>query len=270
MCGALSSRDSLRCVRVRDVPNPHPVGCGAVVVSPTPSGRTYHGMFFRRDRDAPGPYALTRAPSSPLLPPSPIPVVANGSPGLGHRNLELYEEQRWLGDADADLAAYLDHGDGTNHERYWNMTAEAAAAAAAAASAYDDDGDFFSLHGAGGGLWAGDGAGDDTVGRPAGYGDAYGSGAAGFAPDEEWEADDARFAGEGEFFGHRDGAAAAVDPFRRGLKDLFPGVPWAEVWGEWGKEGERVFDETCYQRIERVMPVRGGDRCVWRSLFGWR
>lgn len=28
------------------------------------------------------------------------------------------------------------------------------------------------------------------------------------------------------------------------------------VWGDWGQQGERVFDETCYVRHEQVMSVR--------------
>lgn len=61
---------------------------------------------------------------------------------------------------------------------------------------------------------------------------------------------------EGEF----DGDAAAVIRGRRELQSkkgaVSTGTPWAEVWGAWGMEGERTFDDTCYQRRETVIPVR--------------
>lgn len=157
-------------------------------------------------------------------------------------------------------------------EYYWNITAAASEA---------DDGDSFGIsagsdraivwdHGrtakvAREGAAAGNAAkhaadwrGDGVEERPwADY--SYGSRLGGFGMEEE-----ALFAGERGFdydVGDVDGDAAvagAVDPSRRSLakkRAVFPGVPWADVWGEWGKDGERVFDETCYQRRERVTPV---------------
>ena len=48
-----------------------------------------------------------------------------------------------------------------------------------------------------------------------------------------------------------------------------------QVWGEWGQEGARTFDDTCYMRHEEILPVRkcslifgfGIRRGIWEDLL---
>lgn len=196
------------------------------------------------------PCPLSRSRSRFPLRPPPLP-------GIRHRNLQLHQEHGRI----ADDLFFDNHLDSV--ERYWNTSA-----AATERTAVADDG-VFEQYGAAAGLESGS---SWNLERTAVAGSAaeYMAGWGGSDGVEERPAADyayGRFAmeeGEGAKgldydYGDDDGEAP-VDPARRRLvgakRNVFPGVPWAEVWGPWGKEGERIFDETCYQRMERVTPVR--------------
>ncbi|CAM9557574.1 unnamed protein product, partial [Ectocarpus sp. 12 AP-2014] len=180
-----------------------------------------------------------------------------GKLGLQHRGLQQYYEERgWTAD---DLFAQ-DH-DGVM-EYYWNSTSGPAAAAAA-------DGEYFGLYGPADFGWGGEGwaaAEDGLVGdhaeerrRAGDY--VYGADA---LTEEGGEV--------GAYFEERggwDSDAAAVEHWGRRLspkQGVLPDVPWPEVWGSWGEAGERTFDETCYQRMERVVAVENVMKAEIRKL----
>ena len=191
------------------------------------------------------------------FPPAPCPFPP--PPGPQRRKLKPYQDQHgWIAD---DLA--LDDA-----SFYWNSTA-------AAGEAEDDVVLRLSARSDRGNVW--DHARTAAVaggGNAARYTAGWGGGSAEDRPAADYVyggsamEEDAWFAdGAGRGFGYDydegdgDGEGeSAVDPARRRLARgkataMFPGVPWTEIWGEWGKDGERIFDDTCYQRRERVIPV---------------
>lgn len=150
-------------------------------------------------------------------------------------------------------------------EYYWNSTSGAAAAAA-------DGDEYFGLYGPadlewGGESWAaaGDGLAGDHAEERRWAGDyVYGAGALAEEGEEV-----------GAYFEERGGwgsDAAAVEHWERRLspsQGVLPDVPWEEVWGAWGEAGERTFDDTCYQRMERVVPVSCVVCLYVRPSFCW-
>ncbi|CAM9310111.1 unnamed protein product [Scytosiphon promiscuus] len=173
--------------------------------------------------------------------------------GPHFRNLQYDQQRSWL-------AQGLD---GDSAELYWNMSTHAGGTPIGGDPMADED--FLGTYryygfpdGEGWESLLGDGStGETRAGAEHGYGPSI---AGGYGA----EGGEALFSG-GAGFGE-DGDA--VDSGRRltktGLRS--PVGPWDEVWGAWGTDGERIFDDSCYQRMEKVTPVERVMRSEMKKL----